>query len=67
MNNSLFAQTKADSISIIFPKVLLVNNKKQVLLSYYSDRKAFEVPSMGTIDGPISYKSYIDTTAKESC
>lgn len=63
-SNILIAQTKADSISIIFPKVLVINDKKQVLLSYDSDRKAFEVPSMGTIDGPISYKSYIDTTAQ---
>ena len=65
MNNSIAAQTKADSISIIFPKVLLINDKKQVLLSYDNNRKAFEVPSMGSIDGPISYKSYIDSAAKD--
>jgi len=64
-NSNLIAQTKADSISIIFPKVLLINDKKQVLLGFDNNRKAFEVPSMGTIDGPISYKSYIDNTAKD--
>lgn len=62
---SLFAQTKADSISIIFPKVLVIKDKKQVLLYYDNNRKSYEVPSMGTIDGPISYKSYIDSTAKD--
>jgi hypothetical protein len=65
MSNCISAQSKADSISIIFPKVLVINNKKQVLLSYDNNRKAFEVPSMGTIDGPISYKSYIDSAAKD--
>lgn len=64
-NNTLSAQTKADSISIVFPKVLVINEKKQVLLVYDKNRKAYEVPSMGTIDGPISYRSYIDTTAKD--
>ncbi|MBK9567259.1 MAG: hypothetical protein WAT22_09765 [Saprospiraceae bacterium] len=61
----LVAQTKADSISTVFPKVLVVNDQKQVLLYYDTNRKAYEVPSMGTIDGPISYKSYIDSTAKD--
>lgn len=64
-NKLLFAQTKADSISIVFPKVLVVNDKKQVLLVFDKRRQAYEVPSMGTIDGPISYKSYIDSTAKD--
>lgn len=61
----IYSQTKADSISIVFPKVLVINDKKQVLLYYDNKRKAYEVPSMGTIDGPISYKSYIDSAAKD--
>ena len=64
-SHSAFAQTKADSISIIFPKVLLINDQKQVLLSFDNIRKAYEVPSMGTIDGPISYTSYVDAAAKD--
>lgn len=59
------AQTAADSISLVFPKVVVINNKKQVLLSFDTNRKAYEVPSMGTLDGPISYSNYIDTTAKD--
>ncbi len=62
---TVLAQTKADSISIVFPKVLVTNKQKQVLLVYDNRRKAYEVPSMGTIDGPISYSSYLDTTAKD--
>lgn len=65
ISNCSHAQTKSDSISIIFPKVLIINDKKQVLLYYDRNRKAFEVPSIGTIDGPISYKAYIDSTAKD--
>jgi hypothetical protein len=64
-NSIIHAQTKADSISIVFPKVLVTNSKKQVLLYYDKRRKAYEVPSMGTIDGPISYKSYLDSMAKD--
>ncbi|MDQ6757799.1 MAG: hypothetical protein M3004_12780 [Bacteroidota bacterium] len=58
------SQTKADSISLTFPKVLIVNNKKEILLAFDDNRKAYEVPSIGTMDGPISIKSYIDKTAK---
>jgi len=65
LGQCLVAQTKADSISIVFPKVLVINEKKQVLLYYDKRRNAYEVPSMGTLDGPISYKSYIDSTAKD--
>lgn len=61
----IYSQTKADSISSIFPKVLVINDKKQVLLYLDKRRNAYEVPSMGTIDGPISYSSYIDSTAKD--
>ena len=60
-----FAQTKADSISTTFPKVLFVNDKKEVLLGFDNRRKAYEVPSNGTIRGPIDFKTYIDTIAKE--
>lgn len=59
-----FSQTKADSISVTFPKVLIVNKKKEVLLSFDDNRKAYEVPSIGLIKRPISFKSYIDTISK---
>ena len=62
---SLFSQTKADSISITFPKILFVNDKKEVLLGFDNRRKAYEVPSNGTIRGPINFRTYIDTIAKE--
>jgi hypothetical protein len=59
------AQTKADSISPTFPKILIINDKHEVLLGYDNDRKAFEVPSIGSIKGPISFKTYIDKAAQE--
>lgn len=62
---NLNAQTAADSISVVFPKVLAVNGKKQVMLYYDARRQAYEVPSMGTLDGPISYKAYVDSAAKD--
>jgi len=61
----LFSQTKADSISVAFPKILFINDKKEVLLSFDDNRKAYEVPSLGLINGPISFKSYIDTLLKK--
>jgi hypothetical protein len=60
-----FSQTKADSISLTFPKVLFVNDKKEVLLGFDDNRKAYEVPSIGLINGPIGFKQYIDKIAKE--
>jgi hypothetical protein len=48
-----------------FPKVVIVNAQDQILLAFDNDRKAYEVPSIGTIQGPISFKSYIDETTKE--
>ena len=60
-----FSKTKADSISVTFPKILIVNDKNEILLSFDNNRKAYEVPSNGLINGPISFKSYIDTMAKE--
>ena len=62
---SSFSQTKADSISMTFPKVLFINDKKEVLLSFDNDRKAFEVLSNGFITGPIDFKTYIDKLAKD--
>ena len=62
---ALFAQTKADSISLTFPKVLIINDKNQVLLGYDDDRKAYEVPSIGTIRGPVAFKAYIDKTTRD--
>ena len=58
--SSTFSQTKADSISLTFPKVVIINNKNEILLAFDKNRKAYEVPSSGTMDGPISFKSYID-------
>lgn len=62
---NLSAQTAADSISVVFPKVLAVKNKKEVLLYYDARRLAYEVPSIGTLDGPVSYKAYVDSAAKD--
>ncbi|BAV06318.1 hypothetical protein SAMN05421788_106381 [Filimonas lacunae] len=61
----LTAQTKADSISLIFPKAVIVNKKNEVLLAYDANRKAYEVPSIGTLQGPVSIKQYLDKTAAE--
>jgi hypothetical protein len=60
-----FAQTKADSISKNFPKILIINDKHEVLLGFDNDRKAYEVPSIGFIKGPISFKTYIDKATQE--
>lgn len=60
-----FSQTKADSISLTFPKILLVNKKQEVLLIFDSNRKAYEVPSIGVIKGPVSFKAYLDAAAHE--
>jgi hypothetical protein len=54
-----WSQTKADSISLTFPKVLIVNDKKQVLLTFDRNRKAYEVPSIGALSGPVDFDSYI--------
>ena len=59
-----YAQTKADSISLTFPKVVIINNKHEILLAFDANRKAYEVPSTGTLDGPVSFRSYIDNAAK---
>jgi hypothetical protein len=61
---SSFSQTEADSISLTFPKIVIINSKKEILLAFDKNRKAYEVPSIGTIDGPISFRSYIDKAAK---
>jgi len=60
-----FSQTKADSISVTFPKILVINDKSEILLLFDNNRKAYEVPSIGLIEGPISFKSYIDTFVKQ--
>lgn len=62
---SAFSQTKADSISVTFPKVMFVNDKNEILLAFDNNRKAYEIPSIGIISGPIGFKEYIDKTAKE--
>jgi hypothetical protein len=59
------AQTKADSISLFFPKVLITDNNHRVLMVYDSNRKAYEIPSIGTMAGPLSVKEYIQKTAAE--
>ncbi|SEW32556.1 hypothetical protein [Chitinophaga arvensicola] len=60
-----YAQTKADSISQVFPKIIVLNDKQEILLSFDSNRKAFEVPSIGTLDGPVSIKTHLDQVAAE--
>jgi len=57
------AQTKADSISQVFPKVIITNNRQEILLSFDNNRKAYELPSIGFLEGPISLKEYVDRTA----
>ncbi|GGH67099.1 hypothetical protein HNQ91_001728 [Filimonas zeae] len=59
------AQTKADSISLFFPKVLITDSSNRVLLVYDANRKAYEIPSIGTMAGPSSIKDYIQKTAEE--
>jgi hypothetical protein len=59
-----FTQTKEDSASYTFPKILIINDKHEILLGFDDDRKAFEVPSTGFIRGPISFKTYIDQAAQ---
>ncbi|PWV54344.1 NUDIX hydrolase [Chitinophaga sp. S165] len=63
--NDAAAQTKADSISPIFPKVVIINNKQEVLLAFDNNRKAYELPSIGFIEGPISIREYMNRTATE--
>lgn len=54
----------ADSISTTFPKMIVKNEKNEILLVYDDSRKAYEVP--GTkYQGPISFKAYIETVAAE--
>ncbi|RZK18842.1 MAG: hypothetical protein EOO56_15340 [Hymenobacter sp.] len=60
-----FSQTKADSISLTFPKILLINKQQEVLLIFDSNRKAYEVPSMGLIEGPVSFRNYIDAATQQ--
>jgi len=64
-SGAVFAQTKADSINLIFPKAVIINNKKQVLLSFDNNRKAYELPSIGFLEGPISFDQYVRRTAEE--
>jgi len=63
--NNTFAQTKADSISPTFPKVIVTNNKQEILLAFDNNRKAYELPSIGFIEGPISLRDYMNRTAAE--
>ena len=58
------ALTAADSISITFPKVLVVNRSGDVVLVFDSQRQALEVPG-ATLEGPLSFKAYVDTLALE--
>lgn len=57
------AQKPAESPT--FPKVLFVNGSGEVLLLFDNNRKAFEVPSIGTIVGATSLRGYVDLAAKE--
>lgn len=58
------AQTAADSISITFPKVLVVNRSGDVVLVRDPQRQELEVPG-ATLEGPLSFKAYVDTLAQE--
>jgi len=58
------AQSAADSITVTFPKVIVKNKKKEILLIYDDNRKAYEVPG-AMFEGPVSFKAYIDTLAAE--
>lgn len=60
-----FAQTKADSISLTFPKILIVNKEQQTLLAYDANRQAYEVPAFGAIRGPVDFDTYVENAAKE--
>ena len=60
-----FSQSKADSISVTFPKILVINDKREILLAFDNNRMAYEVPSIGLLKGPISFKSYVDTFANK--
>jgi len=58
------AQTAADSISVTFPKILVVNKQKEVLLIFDKNRQAYEVPGYD-FSGPVTYKNLIDTAAAD--
>jgi hypothetical protein len=59
------SQTPADSISVTFPKIVVVNGDNRVLLTFDKNRQAYELPSIGFLNGPISWKQYVDSAATE--
>ena len=61
---SLAKAQSADSITITFPKIIVKNASQEILLVYDDNRKAYEVPG-AMLEGPISFKAYIDTIAAE--
>jgi hypothetical protein len=57
------AQTRAECPT--FPKVLFVHGGDHVLLIFDDHRKAYEVPSLGTMTGATSFQSYVAAMARE--
>lgn len=58
-----FSQTRADSISLVFPKLLIINDRQQTLLAFDANRKAYEVPAFGVMQGPVDFEQYISAAA----
>lgn len=59
------AQTKADSISQVFPKIIITNSNHEILLAFDQNRKAWEIPSIGMLNGPVSIKEHMHQIAEE--
>jgi hypothetical protein len=58
------AQGRIDSTSLLFPKILVVKDNKEVLLVFDKGRQAFEVPGAPLV-GRTGFKNYVDTFAAE--
>lgn len=65
LSSTTQAQSKADSISQVFPKIIITNNNHEILLTFDQNRKAWEVPSIGTLNGPVSMKEHLHQVAEE--
>jgi len=58
-------QSRTDTGSLIAPKVLIINNDKEILLVYDKNRNAFEVPGT-VISGPLPFTKAVDTILAEA-
>ena len=58
------AQGRIDSTSLIFPKILVVKDNKEVLMSFDKNRQAFEVPG-DLLVGKTGFKNFVDTLTTE--